>query len=171
MPNAEWQTEAFTGEIVELTTEHLKVQAGTKSRKIWKGRYTGPKPPAVGTRVTVTYRRAPDQGTKKGSNYLDAWKPALASVPDSSGAASSPASGEAEPKRFVGRHPGEVDYFHAMRWAYSLAFDMIRERGDRRTVSVKELSELANELFRAARFDGLRAQEEAESGENASVAR
>lgn len=163
---AEWVKSKLTGEISEIIEGgdafKLKGQSG-RSKKIWCGprRYKGEKIPAVGSWITAHFSTSPDVGSKKGSNYLDSWTPAkrpsqLSVVPP---AGQEKPSDGSDRQRFVGREPGTADYFHAMRWAYSLAADLTAREGKTRP-SVSELSHLANELFRAAYIDAIRAQEE-----------
>jgi hypothetical protein len=166
-----WTDSTVSGELENVDGEALTIRGTTgKTKKVWVGqRYTGPPPPPIGTWAEWQISTAPPKnGRKFGSNYLNSFKivdrpPSLAAVPD------SPAGGESEPRRYVGRDPGMADDWQAMRGMYNLAADLLVVGASKRP-SVVEISKLAGELFRASWVDALRAREEREEATKPTAA-
>jgi len=107
------------------------------------------------TSFTAKDVRAASQTPQNGSQ-----EPQTASYGQGQAGAPAPTS---EGKRYVGREPGEADYWLAMRWAYSLATDLLR--GEAAVPSIDEISKLAGQLFSRSRYEALVAKEEAEASE------
>lgn len=63
-----------------------------------------------------------------------------------------------ETRRFVGRDPGEADFWLAMRWAFTQAVDLLRGEGVA-IPSIDEIAKKADELFRVCYQKALEAHE------------
>jgi len=129
--------------------------SANRTAKLWAGNEYKGEVPDVGGQGTATFHEEPvgDYQIKK----LEAWEGSLGSPQNGSQTPPDSPGGH----RFVGREPGTADFFLAMRWAYSLAADLL-PRGEG-APSVSDISRLAGELFHGAYSDALSAKEQLET--------